>query len=198
VTESSWVEHGYLDLGHPVDGSTWAALEAEALAWQSTAKLEEHSRVSALRDGSFRSPARFENIGGGPTLLGLLRSRELLAAARAATGIASLVPVRCSYNYYRQGSYIGVHRDSLKCTLTITFGLTDGIPPMDWAPSLRGATNDEVGELVRTRGHFPEGFERLGVLARGLRGFDGYNIPHWRRPYPAESAILANLCYFEL
>ena len=193
----NWDEVGYVDLGPYGDQGLWESLEAESSRQREAARLEEHRKVSSLRDGSFRSATRFHNAPGGPALTALLRSRDLLSLARQATGVPTLVPVRCSYNYYERGDFIGVHRDALRCTLTFTFALMPGLEPMHWAPQLRKADNQAVAELVSAHGATPDGFPELPVAYRELRGFDGYNVPHWRTPAQGPG-VLGALCYFEL
>lgn len=176
----------------------WTELEREAHELLTSGEIVTTNETGARRDGSMISPYRFVNSPGGPRLKSLHRSRKLIAIAREATGINSLIPARASYNFYRRGDFVGLHRDNVRCAITFTFPLTVGLEPMKWAPELRGATNAELVDLVSTLGLFPVGHSQFALAARQLHGFDGYNTPHWREPVGRELAILGSVCYFDL
>jgi hypothetical protein len=198
IVIDDWIDVGLVELGDTLDTATWEALTAEARASYGVARIDGFSNTASHRDGSFASPSLCARNPGGPVFGEILRSREILRAVRAATGLTRLIPVRCGFNFYRAGDYMGLHRDSVKASVTITFALTPGLSPMHWAPSLRRATNGELGELVKARTSFPDGFPEMPVDYRYMKAFDGYNIPHWRVPYEGELGILGTLCYFDL
>ncbi|MEZ0115903.1 hypothetical protein ABH920_009945 [Catenulispora sp. EB89] len=53
---------------------------------------------------------------------------------------------------------------------------------MNWAPEHRESPSEELADLAK----------------RQLNGFDGYNVPHWRREFSGERGILGSVCYFDL
>jgi hypothetical protein len=181
-----------------ISPEVWDQLEDEAKGFAGDARAEGFENIASHRDGSFATPSRFHVHSGGPVFNGLLQSRAMIRVVRELTGLPRLIPVRCAYNYYSDGDFMGIHRDSIKATLTITFSLTPGLPGMGWAPQLRKSPNKTLHELAAAKGIFPEGFHTMPVPYRGLRGFNGYNIPHWRVEYKGNMGILGNMCYFDL
>lgn len=194
----NWKTSGFIFVEQFGDDSLWGALTAESEEEFKRAERIEHDKFASRRDGSFTSPQRFFSGKPGPAVTGLLRSKELIELAREATGLGRLIPARCGYNYYSTGDYLGFHRDAVRCTVTFTFALTDNVPPMDYDASLWHASNEELAEVVRERGFFPTGPNQVETPYRGLLGFDGYNIPHWRSPFPGELGTVGTLCFFEL
>ncbi|MET7422129.1 hypothetical protein [Dactylosporangium sp. NPDC005555] len=199
AAQPSWAGDGFIDLPDVLSAEIWDRLTVEAEALQPTAAPGGFTNVAAHHDGSFCSPSRFRSCRGGPALTGVLRDLTLLHLVREVTGLPRLIPVRSGWVFYRSGDYMGVHRDSVKATVTISFTVTGALGPMSWAPSLRTVGNDVLGRLVAEYGPFPaDGFEAFEVPVRGLRGFDGYNTPHYRAPFEGEVGILGNFCYFDL
>ncbi len=199
AVSSTWESEGHCDLGDLIDDQTWADLSEEAHDVRGGATEYGFSNVASHRDGSFSSPSRYAGHRGGPVFQAVLRSRDLLEDVRHRTGLSRLIPVRCGFNYYRQGDYMGLHRDSVKATVTICFGITSNLGSMWWAPELRRTSNDKLGELIAQEGIFPvDAGAAFEVGQRELRAFDGYNVPHWRNPFAHDFGILANLCYFDL
>lgn len=194
----AWEELGYVDVPCAIDLEYWERLTVEANTLRHDAIMLSHLKISALRDGSLRSATHYRLIAGGSELVGLLRSRELLLKVRRLTGISTLVPVRCGFNYYECGDYIGIHRDAIRSTVTVTFALTPNIGPMNWLPALRRESNDIVADFIVQNGPTPARGSELAVGYRALRAFDGYNIPHWRRPFTGQLGILASLSFFDL
>lgn len=195
----NWDNRGYIELGAVLEEPTWDELEAEASKLYEDAVLDGFSTTEECRDGSFRSPSRYASHRGGPAFQSVLRSRDFLETVRAATGLNRLIPVRCGYNYYRPGDFMAPHRDSIKATVTLSFGLTDNLGQMGWAPELRGAPNSQVAKLVAETAPLPpERPDGMNVPHRSIAAFDGYNIPHWRNLFEHELGVLGNFCYFEL
>jgi hypothetical protein len=199
VTTGSWQTDRCVAIDNVLDDATWDGLLAEANEAESSASSAGIDRIAARRDGSFVTYSRFRSQPGGPIMKAVLRSREVLGALREATGLPRLIPVRCGYNYYRPGDFLGLHRDEVKATVTVLLGLTDNLGHTTWAPTLRKATSEDLLELVRSEGTMPDrvGVE-LPVRHRGLQAFDGYNTPHWRQPFGGELGILGQLVYFDL
>jgi len=195
----TWSGGGFIDLPDVLSAEVWDRLAAEASTLQGSAIGGGFTNVAAHRDGSFCSPSRFRSCQGGPVLTSVLRDRTLLALVRDLTGLPRLIPVRSGWVFYGPGDHMGLHRDSVKATVTISFTVTQTLGPMLWAPSLRTTGNDALGRLVTEHGTFPaDGFEPFAVPVRGLRGFDGYNTPHYRAPFSGELGVLGNFCYFDL
>lgn len=200
-TRSAWRTRGYVELPDIVHTGQWDRLHREAMRLWPQHRLAHWARergVAKFRDGSFGAPATFVLHPGGPELNALHTSAIVMDAVREATDITQLVPYQCSYNYYRRGDYLGLHRDGIKATITFTFGLTDNLDPMGFAPSLATATNDELEALVAEIGLLPKNYEELPVRLRGVQGFAGYDVPHWRHPFQDELGILGTFSYFDL
>lgn len=194
-----WGNSGHLRLDSLLDISNWEALECEARKLYEEAIESCNEKAVIFRDGSFRSRSKFAVRGGGPVFQSILRSREVLLAVREATELPRLIPVRCGYNYYRDGDFMGPHRDDVKASVTLTLGLTDNLGTMNWAPDLRHASNEEALALVDDDSLFPPN-RRDGIQIgyRAVNAFDGFNIPHWRTPFASDFGILGTFCYFDL
>jgi hypothetical protein len=200
IRPDTWAR-GYLELPGLVPDSYWDLLQAEAEALvprMRPAVREESKGTAKFRDGSFATAARMAFHPGGRALDALHGSADTIAAVREATGRTRLIPYQCSYNYYRPGDYLGVHRDSIKATITCTFGLTANLGVMGFAPALRDTGNDDLERLVAEVGLIPGGFDELPVEHRVVRGFYGYDVPHWRRPFEHELGILGTFSYFDM
>jgi hypothetical protein len=170
--------------------------EADSVESQSIPIKTEHTVVR--RDGGFAAPSDFRYSKGGPQLIGLMRSRDLLYFAREATGLPRLIPSRCAFNYYRLGSFIGLHRDAVRSTVTFTIGLTSNLGQMGFLPECRGVVNEALAEVVSTAGIFPDRGVDVDIAEGTLNCFDGYEIPHWRVPFEDDRGILATVSFFDL
>jgi hypothetical protein len=193
-----WRGNGFVHIGDILQSAHWDAILDEALQFRDESLIRETHNIASHRDGSFASPSHFHYHGGGSRLVALLRSNEMLKILREATGMERLIPVRCAFNLYRRGDYIGVHRDSIKSTVTLSFSLSPELPPMLWAPEMRAVSSAKLAEFVQSEGHLPTGHATLGAEVRHMFAFDGYNIPHWRPRFEGEAGILGTLSYFEL
>ncbi|MFC6086705.1 hypothetical protein [Sphaerisporangium aureirubrum] len=192
---------GCVDLPGIVPDALWDLLHAESEALRpgmTMAVWEESRGVAKFRDGSFSSPARFGYHAGGRVLRAFHTARATIAAIREATGRERLIPYQCSYNYYRRGDYLCLHRDTIKATITCTFGLTRNLGAMCFAPALRDARNDDLERLVAEAGPMPAGFDELPTEYHVVRGFHGYDVPHWRRPFEHDLGVLGVFSYFDL
>ncbi|MGW4815197.1 hypothetical protein ACWEPB_26630 [Kitasatospora cineracea] len=196
--DDAWKNEGFFAVEDLVDDSTWDALLEEALSFRSDAVRVERTDTVTRRDGSFASPSSYSVHRIGPIFESILRSREALSMVRERTGIGRLIPVRGGYNYYELGDYMGVHRDEVRATVTLTFGITDNLGSTSWAPDLRTAGSKQLVDFVRSDGHLPEGFPGMQIGHKAVNAFDGYNIPHWRMPFEGDLGILGNIIYFEL
>ncbi|NNH68749.1 hypothetical protein HLB23_02450 [Nocardia uniformis] len=196
---TTWADNGHVRLDSIIDESTWDALESEARGLYPQAQQDSLPSIRTFRDGSFCSPARFSSHKGGPVFRSVMQSREVLAAVREATQLPRLVPVRCGYNFYRRGDFLGPHRDSVKATVTVLVGLTDNLGQMGWAPDHRQSTNDDVITMISEEDLFVSlPSQGMPITHRSAQAFDGYNIPHWRMPFDHELGILGTFCYFDL
>lgn len=195
---TSFQQDGIVELSDFGDAEMWDALVREAAEREPHAEERRTDKVVSNRDGSLSSAQRSRSHRGGEAMRALSRSRELLARAREITGIPRLVPTICGYKYYRQGDFLGLHRDGIRCTVAFTFALTENMTPMYWRPELRGAGNDTICALVEEEGSCPAAGEPVPVEFCRLRGFDGYNIPHWRRPFEHDLGTIGAICYFDL
>ncbi|MGW1675203.1 hypothetical protein [Streptomyces sp. NPDC002324] len=195
----TWQREGLL-FEDALTAGTWDRLIAESKQRRQEASESGFTNTASHRDGSFCTPSQYLSVPGGPVLTAVSRNPQLLAVIREATALPRLIPVRCGYNYYRPGDYMGLHRDSVKATLTVTFALTEGLPPMGWAPELADATGDDLAALVQRESRFPDGFTEREVPFCRLSAFDGYNIPHWRPLVtgPGQAGVLGTFCYFNL
>ncbi|MGW1411751.1 hypothetical protein [Streptomyces sp. NPDC002403] len=194
-----WNSGGFFIVdGGIVEDSVWDDLAQEAASCMNDAIEVGVKDTVIRRDGSFASPSRYSVHRGGPIFQELLRSRDLLKEVRTRSGLGRLVPARCGYNYYRAGDYMGVHRDEIRATVTLTFGLTDNLGATAWVPEMRTATSSELLTFTQENGTLPEVKSEMQIVSRKINAFDGYNIPHWRMPFEHDLGILANLIYFEL
>jgi hypothetical protein len=193
----SWEEVGAVHIGSFLSAHDWAELEREAQGFQAEADHVEHSRIEMFRDGHLTSPKRDWVHSGGPFLAALARSRELLGQVRQKTSLPQLIPSRFGYKYYRKGDYMGVHRDSVRSSVTVTFALTSNLGPMRWDPGRRSASNEDVLLWIYPDNYLPQGKD-FPVTYRVMHAFDGYNIPHWRMPFNEELGILGTISFFNL
>ncbi|MCZ7456292.1 TfuA-like protein [Streptomyces sp. WMMC940] len=197
---ADWERNGCVLLSGVLDVERVKAMATEAHEQIGKASTYERDDVSCHRDGSFASPAHFSLLPAGPLLQQLAFDEQLLTALREATGIPELVPQGGSVVVHHHGDFQGLHTDTAKATVTVGIALTERMPPMWWAPSLRGATPDDLTKVVADKGFWPEcaGFERLEPPPAdgSVRAFAGNAIPHWRTPYPGEEpGLLATLTY---
>jgi hypothetical protein len=183
--------------GYP-DRDLWAALADEALGFEPVAGDRVFNGLTVSRDGAMMTPQRCRSHIGGPVLYEFAHSAELLSLVRRGCELPNLVPARYGYKYYGPGDFMGLHRDQARCSVTFTFGLSGNLGTMNWAPELREMSTPDLAELVKERGYFPEIGSEVEVATYGLTGFDGYNIPHWRRPFEHELGILGTVCFFDL
>jgi hypothetical protein len=195
----AWQREG-LVLPDALGPRTWDQLIEESVQLREAATVSGFTQTASHRDGSFCTPSQYLSTQGGPVLTTVLRNMDLLGLVREASGRPRLIPVRCGYNYYRVGAFMGLHRDSVKATITFTFALTEGLPPMGWAPQLREASSDELAALVASQDSYPAGHPVREVPFRQLSAFDGYNIPHWRPPLTqaGQQGVIGTFCYFAL
>jgi hypothetical protein len=196
----SWLDNAYIQVPNLIEEPGWQELVEEANELGAGAfEIDEGSdEMVAHRDGAVTTHQVCAVHPGGPALRRLAGSRQLIDVAREATGAARLVPARFGYKYYRPGSFVGVHRDAVRCTITFTFGLAPKMDYMNWMPALRDATASEVKDRLGSAGLFPEGGSQLSVEYKKIKGFDGYGVPHWRRPFAQDVGILGTVCYFDL
>ncbi|NGO40659.1 hypothetical protein [Streptomyces ureilyticus] len=200
---ADWEQRGSVLLTGVLDAERVKAVAGEALMRIGTATPYERDEVSSRRDGSFASPVHCGFLPAGPLLEQLAFDKQLLTVLREATGMPRLVPRGGSVVVYRQGDFQGLHTDTVKATVTVGIALTEGLPAMWWAPSLRDAMPDELAKVVADKGILPEcaEFERLEhpPADGSVRAFAGYSIPHWRIPYPGEEpGLLATFSYMDL
>lgn len=198
TTSGNWADEATFEVKSPFILALREQLFSEAIGLRQSSRVFAQEDAIINRDGSMTTRSEFGFHPGGPVLDGLLRNVELMRAARRATGLRRLVPVKSGYNYYSRGSHLGLHRDGIRATVTMVIGLTDNLPSMNWAPALRYTTNDRLVALTKAAGIHPLGHELLPVPTQHLRGFDGYNVPHWRPPFTEELGILATFSYFDL
>ncbi|MFZ3595051.1 hypothetical protein [Streptomyces sp. BH104] len=178
-------------------------IQEEALARLDSASPHIHDHTTGHRDGSFASPVHCRFIEPGPHLSSLFRDQELLATVREFTGIPRLVPRGGTVVRYDEGDFQGLHTDSVKTTVTVAFAVSEGLPPMGWAPHLYNAFPDQLGKVVAEHGMFPEGgeFTTLEHPYGGdgaVRAFAGYSVPHWRKPMTDGRGLLVTLPYIDL
>lgn len=200
TARADWERNGWVLLSGVLDAERVKAVATEAHGQIGQASPYERDDVSRHRDGSFASPAHYSLLPAGPLLQQLAFDEQLLTALREATGIPHLVPRGGSVVVYHHGDFQGLHTDTAKATVTVGIALTERMPPMWWAPSLRGATPDDLTQVVADKGFWPEcaGFERLKHPPGdgSVRAFAGNTIPHWRTPYSGEEpGLLATLTY---
>ncbi|NNH68750.1 hypothetical protein HLB23_02455 [Nocardia uniformis] len=200
AVHQTWIDSGFIELPDFLDSQTWDSIEAEAHSLEPDAfdRLNENEQFDDRRDGSLVSPQRCRAHLAGPALREIAISREFNRLVSAATGLRGLVPARLGYKYYTHGDFMAVHRDDVKCAVTVSFGVTSNLDYMGWMPSLRGESNATVIEHARREGYFPASGQRFDILHRKMRGFDGYNIPHWRPPFDRQLGILGFVCFVDL
>ncbi|MCI0685911.1 MAG: hypothetical protein L0Y54_01535, partial [Sporichthyaceae bacterium] len=75
--------------------------------------------------------------------------------------------------------------------------LTGQLGSMGWLPRLRWLASDQVARLLDDT-PYPAGGQELPIRHRGLTGFDGGRIPHWRTPYGHDAGVLITICFTDL
>ncbi|GAA2110309.1 hypothetical protein [Streptomyces synnematoformans] len=199
--QPGWEQKGTVVLPDVCHADVVRALGIEAREQLETATPYSREEVSSRRDGSLASPVHCAFLPATDRLEKLAFDKDLLHELRKATGLWRLVPRGAVVVVYRRGDFQGLHTDTVKATVTAAVALSDNLPPMGWAPTLRDAFPDEQAKLIAERGIFPEG-EEFEQLAHphdgGVRAFAGYSIPHWRTPFPDELGLLATFSYMDL
>ncbi|MGW3200068.1 hypothetical protein ACWDBD_36990 [Streptomyces sp. NPDC001118] len=202
AARDAWEATGTVVIPDVLDIGRFDAIVAEAKASLPEAVPHVHEHTAAHRDGSFASPVHCAFAPGGELLQGLAFDRTLLARVREATGIPRLIPRGGAVVVYRRGDFQGLHTDSVKTTVTLGIALTEGLPPMGWAPHLHNEHPDQLAEVVAEHGIFPVGepFTTLRHPYRdgSVRVFAGYAVPHWRPPLERDEELLLTLEYLDL
>ncbi|MEI5036135.1 hypothetical protein RB201_36260 [Streptomyces sp. S1A(2023)] len=196
-----WEETGTAVLSQVLEPDRFKALVEEAHGRLGLVTRHVHEHTAAHRDGSFASPVHCGFIPPGPVLEALAYDKTLLMALRETTGVPRLIPRGGAVVLYREGDFQGLHTDSVKSTVTVAVALTEGLPPMGWAPDLMGAFPDRLGEVVTEHGMFPEG-KGFTTLSHpygdgSVRAFAGYHVPHWRRPMES-TGLLVTMSFMDL
>jgi hypothetical protein len=200
VEESAqaWINRGSFEIPDDlIDPGTWDSITSEADDLKKYAKSIDFDGFSINRDGSVTTPRMYLGCSGQSAMKKLLRNVDLLQYLRVRAGFPGLIPTRCGFNFYEPGDYLGVHRDNIKSTVTLTAALTAQMDPMMTAPQFREGSNEQILEFARSHGHLPGVGEPVPAVYRKFHAFDGYNIPHWRNVVQ-DSCILAVLSYFDL
>ncbi|MEV7783431.1 hypothetical protein [Kitasatospora sp. NPDC088351] len=199
---AAWEENGTALLPGVLAPDRFQALFEESRGRLELVTPHVHDHTSSHRDGSFASPVHCGFVPPGPVLEALAYDKVLLARLREATGIARLVPRGGAVVLYREGDFQGIHTDSVKSTVTVGIALTEDLPAMGWAPHLRNAHPDFLGEVVAEHGIFPEG-EGFQALAHphgngSVRAFAGYHVPHWRPRLTLPMGLLVTMSFMDL
>ncbi len=198
----TWLRDGIVHFATEVAGpDRLARIAEEARNCRQDAfdRINDSSEIVGRRNGSIFSPQRCRAHRGGPELKGLVFDPEFIALLCDITGNQTLLPARYGLKFYSRGDYMAVHRDDPKCSVTVSFALTNDMDPMGSLPHMRNLSNDEVLELILDQGFFPSGGRDVELKPGTLVAFDGYNVPHWRPPHCAdEGAILGTMCYFSI
>jgi pimeloyl-ACP methyl ester carboxylesterase len=193
-----WKLDGTISFSGLLADHVWSELDVEAsdLAQSALPHATDATRIN--RDGSIETACCYSR-NAGSSLKSLSRSLDLLRAIRDATGISRLVPVGSSYLYFHAGDYAGIHRDSVKATLTLVLTLTPSAYLIRLAPQLRFATTETVTRFIDSQGILPgPAGEDLMVKYHDAVGFDGYNIPHWVPPVSGEPCTVGHITFFDL
>ncbi|MGW4815198.1 hypothetical protein ACWEPB_26635 [Kitasatospora cineracea] len=196
-----WEEKGAVELpADAVSGSQWDELcdEASRLFAQARRAVDDRPGHRFYRDGTMQSAQQCGAHAGGPVLKSFAMGGMLREIAAEATGGTRLVPARFGYKYYAPGDFLGIHRDTIRCTITFTFGLTGNLGSMGWLPACRDMDNEALRSHIEKAGLFPDVADFMPVEERKIRGFDGHNIPHWRVPFGEGLGILGTVCFFDL
>lgn len=194
---NQWAQDGQFSFADYFSDEQLAEFRTEADSLHADRHRKGIDSIEVRRDGSFASPSRFGVHRGGPALVALLRDKTLLETIRELTGLTRLIPVRCSYNFYDVGDYMGIHRDEVRATVTGTFAISPDMPPTMYVEGSRRMTNEQIVEYVNEHGSLPSEGEAMMLSNNALNFFDGYNIAHWR-PLVDQPMILGNLVYFKL
>ncbi|MGY1984337.1 hypothetical protein [Nocardia gipuzkoensis] len=194
---NEWHSNGYVRIHDQLSETALRELQRDAETLKASAVNRGISGTEIRRDGSFASRSRYRVHRGGPRLQSMLKDLEFLQLVREKTSLPRLIPVRCAYNYYQPGDYIGIHRDEVRATVTATFAVTDGLTPTRYRPDTRTASSEALVTVVDEEGYLPENGTDMPLPLGLVNLFDGYNFAHWR-PRCDEPGILANLVYFEL
>lgn len=197
MKSSVWQE-GVFELECVADRAAGLQMYDEAMRLHRSLKTVEWGEgdgIGTFPNGAIVTDAHYAFHPGGDHLKSFSTSDRVMDTIKRSLGVSQIRFVHCTYNYYEQDDFLGVHKDSDKSFVTFTFGVTDNLTSMRIARDLRGLTNDQTEAAIRDRGIFPEGFETVPVRSGGIHGFFGNDIPHWRMPFERDFGILATFAY---
>jgi hypothetical protein len=196
----NWITDGAFRIPDVISTAQWEEITREAWDAEPSAfpRVNEHLGLVLHRDGTITSPQRCRAHEAGRALRDLALSPVLISVVSEALGAEALLPARFGFKYYTAGDFMAVHRDDVKCSVTISFGITENMREMGWLPKMRQLSSQEVADELNGQGMFPGQGEQVTIGYRSLLAFDGYNIPHWRPPFEDTIGILGTICYFKV
>jgi hypothetical protein len=197
LRKHGWAGYGQFSID--MSCSVLGQLRAEAVQLSEAASLVDDVTGGARRDGSFTSPRHFRQYQDPSLLKSLLRDISLLRAIRSVTRMRRAIPSICSYEYYRPGDCIGLHRDSFKRSVSVFIGLAGGAPLFSLMRSLRQQDNTALSRLTEDAGYFDAGDISFSLSTGEVWLIEGYNVPYAVALGLGEApACIAVLSYFDL
>lgn len=127
----------------------------------------------------FASPMRFVSSPPGPFLRYLHHHPQTLRLVNAVAA-QKMRPTTASYNYYRGGSYIGLHTELPACQLVLIVAAIGAVPPLLVYPQLRGLTPADLLRRAKATAGAPPGGIPLRIPRRGFAILRGRRTPHRR------------------
>ncbi len=185
---------GYVLAGGLISPEDRARLLAEARVERRFAQREVNEAFCAAPDGRALAPSRQWIANPGSALTTLHRSRELAAGLRRLARLA-VRPTFCSYIYYGQGDFVGLHSDNAECAIVVLAWLGGPAGPLHLNPELQDlSSRGLLREARRSDGHPTGGVEIQ--LKQGPAVLAGDRVPHHRPPHRHKQELtLATLCF---
>jgi hypothetical protein len=145
-------------------------------------------------DGRALAPGRQWVANPGETLTRLHHSGELAAGLRRLARRA-VRPTFCSYVYYGQGDFVGLHSDDADCAIVMLVWLGGPAGPLHVNPELQGLTPARMLREARQSNGHPAGGVAL-QLKEATAVLAGDRVPHHRPPHAHKRELtLATLCF---
>ncbi len=190
----SLTPNGYCLMSDVLAPDRVAALLGEAASMAADAGSMPRDVYRVNDDQSISSPRRMHATAGGPVLRAIQRDEALLDMIEHAAG-HRVAPTRAAYIFYEPGDYLGLHRDSTLCEVTLLTGVGGALDPLIVHPELVGLPAEELLYVSRAHDATPPGGVGAEVPAAGsFLMLSGSKVPHHRPPASRHGSV-ATLCF---
>lgn len=185
---------GYVLAGDLISPHERARLYEEARVERRFAQREVSNAFCEAADGRAVAPSQQWVANPGHALTELHQSNELASVLRR---LARRVvrPTFCSYVYYGQGDFVGLHSDNPDCGIVVLTWLGGPAGPLYVNPELQGLPARRLLREARRCGGHPAGGVEI-QLKEGPAVLAGDRVPHHRPPHCYKRELtLATLCF---